>query len=337
MVALKYLRWCAVLAAALIFFSFFVADRASGQGTPPFPANMTVWANPTQIPINESTATISARVVDQNGTTHPNWIVYFNNSGTNLGTLSGGSYINVSWEDGSYTWEWINTTNATGVATITLTSRNLTGTEQVRIWVASFKGNPNLDKTVTVNFTAQDLAPPLVVNPSANPATILNDNGRTRAAGTNRTQLNVTVTDDAGVASVTINLSAIGGSAAQQMTKLAGTNVWTVTTNATAGINATHALTVNATDIYGKVNNTVKVALEVRRRGDVVRDNVADMKDALYIARYTVGLEPESSNPPSAFLADVVGNAGDSRGDGKVDMKDVLYIAKWVVGQEQAP
>jgi hypothetical protein len=337
MVALKYLRWCAVLAAALLFFSLCATDSVRGQPLPGQPGSMTVTAYPPLISINGSNATIIATVYDEYGNLSPNGGVYFNNSETNLGTLSGGSYINVSWEGGSYTWEWYNTTNATGVATITLTSRNLTGTERVRVWVGGHRGEPNLDKTVTVNFTAQDLAPPSVTNPSANPVTILNDNGRPRAAGTNRTQINVTVTDDAGVASVTINLSAIGGSATQPMTKLAGTNVWTVTTNATAGINATHALTVNATDLYGKVNNTVKVALEVRLRGDVVRDSVVDLKDALYIARYTVWLEPEFSNPPAALIADVVGAAGDPRGDSKVDMKDVLYLAKWVVGQEQAP
>jgi hypothetical protein len=334
MVALKYLRWCAVLAAALLFFSLCATVLADEPPPLPEVTSMNLSASPLLIPINGSNATIAAAVYDQFGTPMVGVIVYFNNSETKLGNLSGGQTIYI--ED----WGWnetYNLTNATGVATITLTSGNLTGTERVRVWVGGHRGVPNLDKTVTVNFTAQDLAPPLVVSPSANPATILNDNGRPRAAGTNRTQINVTVTDDAGVMSVTINLSAIGGSATQPMTKLAGTNVWTVTTNATAGINATHALTVNATDIYGKVNNTVKVSLEVRLRGDVVRDNVVDLKDALYIARYTVWLEPEFSNPPAALIADVVGAAGDPKGDSKVDMKDVLYLAKWVVGQEQAP
>jgi len=297
---------------------------------------MTVTASHYFVPINGSNVTITVAVYDQTGAPFPEK-VYFNNSETNLGTLSGGfNYRKIIWADNSESYEWYNYSGTDGITTITLTPGATIGTEKVWVWIGE-KASPQLQKTISIAITLEDVSPPLVVNPTAMPATILNDNGRPRAAGTNRSQLNVTVTDDAGIASVTINLSAIGGSAAQPMTKLVGTNVWTVITNATAGINATPALTVNATDIYGKVNNTAKVALEVRRRGDVVRDNVADMKDALYIARYTVGLEPESSNPPSAFLADVVGNAGDSRGDGKVDMKDVLYLAKWVVGQEQAP
>jgi hypothetical protein len=307
---------------------------ADGPSPPGTPTVMSLTANPASIPINGSNATIIATVYDSSGAPAAGAPVYFNNSGTNLGTLSGGQYVYI--KDLKF-WELCNETDQNGVATIILTSGSTLGIETVRVWVGGGRDNPNLDKTIQVVFTAEDLAPPVVTNPSANPATILNDNGRPRAAGTNRTQINVTVTDDAGVASVSINLSSIGGLAAQQMTKLTGTNIWTVTTNATAGINATHALTVNATDIYGKVNNTVKVALEVRRRGDVVRDNVVDPKDMLYIARYTVGYEPEASYPPEAFVADVVGNAGEPRGDGKVDMKDVLYLAKWLAGQEQAP
>jgi hypothetical protein len=297
---------------------------------------MTVIASQYFVPINGSNVTITTTAYNQTGGPYPGAKVYFNNSETHLGTLSGGIYRKIQWADNSESYEWYNYTGTNGITTITLTPGATIGTERVWVWIGE-KASPQLQKTINITITLEDLSLPLVANPTATPATILNDNGRLRATGTNRSQINVTVTDDAGVASVTINLSAIGGSAAQPMTKLAGTNVWTVTTNATAGINATHTLTVNATDLYGKVNNTVKVALEVRRRGDVVRDNVVDMKDALYIARYTVGLEPESSNPPAAFVADVVGNAGDPRGDSKLDMKDVLYLAKWVVGQEQAP
>ena len=183
----------------------------------------------------------------------------------------------------------------------------------------------------------KDTEAPVVMNATAMPNVILNDNGRERATGTNVSRINVTVTDDAGVANVSIDLSPIGGSATQPMERIEGTDIWTVTTNASSGINVTNYLLVNATDVYGKFNNTVSVPLEVLRRGDVVRDNVVDMKDMEYIARYSVGLEPEASNPPSVPVGDVVGEDGDPCGDGKVDMKDALYIARWTVELEQEP
>ena len=194
------------------------------------------------------------------------------------------------------------------------------------------------------SFRVKDTIPPVVTNPSATPDVILNDdNGRPRAAGTNITTLNVTVTDnDVGVASVTIDLSPIGGSPNQPMALIQGTTmsgVWSVTTTATAEscINVTSNLVVNVTDNDDNSNTSVSIPLEVLRRGDVKRDNVINLMDMLYIARYTVELEPEASNPPSVFLADVVGAAGNPVGDGNVDMKDALYIARWLVKLEAAP
>jgi hypothetical protein len=333
----KNRKWLTLIASAFVVVLFFSTVLANGQPPFPEPTSMTVTATPQLIPINGSTATIAATVYDQYDEPMGGRL-YFNNSETNLGFLPAEAYQCFN-DTGECVWiSWINET--TGVATMTLTSGMVAGTERVRVWVPGHKGNPALDKTVTVNFTAEDEAPPSVTNPSATSDVILNDNGRARAAGTDVSQLNVTVTDDAGVASVSIDLSPIGGSATQAMTLIQGTNtngIWTVTTNASAGINATHALFVNATDLYGKINTTVSVPLTVLRRGDVVRDNVTDMKDVLYIARYTVGFEPEASNPPSIFVGDVVGEAGDPAGDGKVDMKDALFIARRVAGLEEEP
>jgi hypothetical protein len=305
-----------IFSALIIFLATQGIILAVEQPSPPEPTSMTLTADPVYIPINGGTSTITATVYDQYGDP---WlgICEFRNDETNLGTLSD------SW---SYTYN-----------PVTLTSGTMQGTEKVEAWP---RGALSLKKTVTVGFTAEDEAPPSVTNPEANPEVILNDNGRGRAVGTDVSRLNVTVTDDGGVASVTIDLSPIGGSATQAMNLLEGTEIngiWTVTTTATAGVNETHSFVVNATDIYGKSNNTVSVPLEVLRRGDVVRDNVTDMKDMLYIARYTVGLEPETSDPPSVFIADVVGDAGDPTGDGKTDLKDALYIARWAAGHEEEP
>jgi len=198
-----------------------------------------------------------------------------------------------------------------------------------------------IDHTVingTFTIGAEDGEPPLVTDASASMDTILNDNGRPRALGTNVTVLNVTVTDGgSGVANVTINLSSIGGSPVQPMVRIGETDIWTVTTNATAGINLTHQLTINATDNDGNYNNTVAIQLIVLRRGDVCRDDTIDHKDVMYIARYLAGLEPESSNPPTVLVGDVVGVAGDPEGDGAVNLMDALYIARYGASFEIEP
>jgi hypothetical protein len=183
-----------------------------------------------------------------------------------------------------------------------------------------------------------DTEPPLVIDASASRDTILNDNGRPRALGTNITVLNVTVIDEeSDVSSVTIDLSPIGRSPVQPMERIAGTDIWTVTTNATDGINFTHQLTINATDNEGNYNNSTSIMLTILRRGDVCRDDVTDRKDVVYIARYLAGLEPECSNPPSVLVGDVVGIYGDPEGDGVVDMMDAFHIAMYAAGLENEP
>jgi len=154
-------------------------------------------------------------------------------------------------------------------------------------------GTHTVDKSGKVNSkwmnkTAKTIAhsetsPPLVTNPSATPAIILNDNGRPRVPGTNISQLNVTIMDNTEVDTVTIDLSPIGGSASAQMTNIPGTDIWSVTVNATTGINLTHNLIVTATDTSGNSNTSVSIQLTVLRRADVFRDNIVDLKDAVYI------------------------------------------------------
>ncbi|KAF5425898.1 hypothetical protein C5S42_09185 [Candidatus Methanomarinus sp.] len=84
----------------------------------------------------------------------------------------------------------------------------------------------------------EDTEAPTVTDASASPDTILNDNGRPRAPGTNTTTLSVTVTDaHSDVANVTIDLSSIGGYANEPMVREGETDTWTVNVNAVAGIN----------------------------------------------------------------------------------------------------
>ncbi|MCW7080550.1 MAG: Ig-like domain-containing protein [Candidatus Methanospirare jalkutatii] len=175
-------------------------------------------------------------------------------------------------------------------------------------------------------FFIKDIEPPVLTNASASPAIILSDTGRPRPPGTNITRLNVTVTDASGIANVTINLSSIGGASNATMHRINGTNIWTITTNASAGANITHALTVTACDIFGNCNTTI-INLTVLLRGDVVRDGQITSGDALYIAKFLVGKEETID----MLVADII----PAEGDGRITSGDALYIAKYLAGKEK--
>jgi len=178
-------------------------------------------------------------------------------------------------------------------------------------------------------FSIIDNEPPVITDAIATSDVILNNNGRPRVPGTNVTVLNATVLDiGSGVVNVTIDLSPIGGSDNQVMERIAGTDVWTVATTATDGINLSHELVVTATDGVNNTNTSV-IGLTVLLRGDVVRDGELNSADSLYIAKYLVGKE----SMPSLLVSDM----SPAEGDGKITSADALYLAKYLVGNEAAP
>ncbi|MCK4623961.1 MAG: S8 family serine peptidase [Phycisphaerae bacterium] len=111
-----------------------------------------------------------------------------------------------------------------------------------------------LGNAMTCNWSfVIDLTAPVIHSATANPGTI-------ESNGTDDTLLNVTATDDiSGIASVTVNLTAIGGSQAQEMTNVSC--VWQFTANTTAVGNVT--LPVNVTDAAGNSNTSATIALAV--------------------------------------------------------------------------
>jgi len=128
-------------------------------------------------------------------------------------------------------------------------------------------------------------------------------------------QLNVTVTDPNDIASVTVNLSEIGGEMAKTMINI-GDNIWTTNTNASAGTPPKiYYLTVNATDIFGNSNNNVKIPLRVMKNGDISGNGIVDIRDALLCSN-NVNL-PDLINP---YIADVTG-------DGAINIGDCLRLA----------
>jgi parallel beta-helix repeat protein len=198
-----------------------------------------------------------------------------------------------------------------------------TGAYNYKAYDQNLAGNVNQTETRTLTVTSE-FTPIKVTNPDANPAIILNDNGRPRPPGTNITRLNVTVTGN--VASVIINLSSLGGLAKSPMTRISGTDIYSINTNATAGINLTNYLVVNVTDTRGNFNNSAGIPVSVLLRGDIVRDNKIDLKDLLYMRRHLAGLEPSINT----FVADIQ----QAQGDGSVDLKDLLYLRRYLAGLE---
>jgi len=174
--------------------------------------------------------------------------------------------------------------------------------------------------TDTGTFTIPlDIGPPIVTNPSSSQL-IPDDTDNDPRWGETAT-LKVTVTDDSSVASVTINLSAIGGSPIQPMTNISD-NIWSFTTNASAGTPPqTYYIQVNATDIYSKSNTSVSIPLIVMRNGDTTGDNVVNIADAMLLANnvsYPYHVPPYAIS--SSFVADVTG-------DGVVNIADAMLIA----------
>ncbi len=172
--------------------------------------------------------------------------------------------------------------------------------------------------------------PPIVINAMANPHIIPDDTDGVPLWGETST-LYITVTDNSDISSVTINLSSIGGLKNQPMRNIES-NIWSVTTNASAGIarwNGTmndyvpHQLLVNATDEHGNSNTSVSIKLTVLKNGDVNWNGEVNLCDAVYLANYV-------RNVPGYAVLECI---SDVTGDGTVDFQnDFLYLARHVLG-----
>jgi hypothetical protein len=178
-------------------------------------------------------------------------------------------------------------------------------------------------------FTVWETTPPQVTDPVAYPYFIPEDTDFDPGWG-ETSRLNITVRDECDVASVTINLSAIGGPSDQIMTRIPGTDVWTVTVNASVGsaiYNGSylpHNLAVCATDAFGNVNTSVSIPLIVMKNGDVSENGEVTMYDAMYLARHIMG------KPGFETMNE---NIGEVSGNGEVTIYDAMYLAKHVMAE----
>ncbi|MGP8320621.1 MAG: dockerin type I domain-containing protein [Methanosarcinaceae archaeon] len=174
-----------------------------------------------------------------------------------------------------------------------------------------------------LNLTAEDYEAPAVTNATATPASIV-------ANGNDTTQLNVTVIDGCTVGNVTVNLSAIGGDAAQAMDRIGDTDVYSVITNATEGTAlGAYCLPVNASDGLGNYNTSVCIALEVTmpglpKNGDINGDGTINTLDAIHLAKYYTGAGSEKFR---TIFAD-----GDINSDGSINTLDAIHLAKYYTG-----
>lgn len=179
-------------------------------------------------------------------------------------------------------------------------------------------------------FTITETTPPQVTNPTANPSSIPEDTDFEPRWG-ETSQLNISVTDDCGVASVTINLSSIGGLPGQPMIRIPGSDIWTVTINASVGTAMCynesyipHNPTVCATDIFGNVNTSVNIPLIVILNGDVSENGEVSLFDAMYLAKHVLG------KPGFETMNDRVGEVS---GNSEVTLYDAMYLSKHVLGE----
>ncbi len=141
-------------------------------------------------------------------------------------------------------------------------------------------------------------------------------------------QLSVIVTDECGVANVTINLSTIGGLSDQPMTRITDTDIWTVTVSASIGtalFNESylpHNLTIFAIDAFENINSSVSIPLTVILNGDVSDNGEVSLYDATYLANYIL------NKPGFETMNERV---GDVSGNGAVTFYDAMYLSKYVL------
>jgi len=170
-----------------------------------------------------------------------------------------------------------------------------------------------------VTETALDSVSPFVFDPFSNQSSIPTDTDNTPLWG-ETARMNVSVTDDVEVASVTVNLSGIGGSSDQVMMNIEG-NIYSTTTNASANtLPGFYYLTVNATDTSGNSNISVRIQLRVIKNGDCTGNNVVNIGDALRLANNVSYYGNPVYDLSSQYVCEVTGN-------GIINIGDALRLA----------
>jgi hypothetical protein len=270
---------------------------------------------------NEASKTITVGISPDN--TPPQSI-------TNLSLQSAGpTWLNFTWlnppdPDFSHVMLYLNGTFITNVSS-PRNYYNVTGLVPDTFYEL---GTHTVDTSGNINQTwrnatastlpLSDAIPPSVTDPAASHE--IPDDTDNESMWGETAQLNVTVTDDSGIARVTVNLSEIGGPAAKQMINLGG-NIWSITSNASAGTPPKiYNLTVNATDIFGNSNTSAVIPLRVMKNGDSTGNGAVNIGDALRCANNVSFPGNPAYALSSPYVADVTGN-------GVINIGDCLRLA----------
>lgn len=173
-------------------------------------------------------------------------------------------------------------------------------------------------------FTISETTPPVVTDPTADPLTIPDDTDGLPSCG-ETSKIGVTVVDDSGIASVTVDLSALGGSTNQPMIHMGGDKYAVIVSASSGTLPGTYYLQVNATDVYGNSNTSVSIAINILKNGDVSENGEVTTYDAMYLAKHVIGVEG---------FEEMVEGVADVSGDCDVSVYDAMYLAKHVIGIE---
>jgi hypothetical protein len=173
---------------------------------------------------------------------------------------------------------------ATDVYSVTTTAATV-GTYSLTVTATDTSANTATSSISLTVTSAPDTTAPVVTSPTATPSTIY-------ANGIATSVLSVTVTDNVAVASVTVDLSAIGGSATAAMTQVGTTDVYSVTTTATTV--GTHSLTVTATDTSANTA-TSSISLTVQALPATVTSLSIENPSASRAQNFTVRVDMSST------------------------------------------
>ncbi|MFZ2070232.1 MAG: dockerin type I domain-containing protein [Halobacteriota archaeon] len=195
---------------------------------------------------------------------------------------------------------------------------------------------------IPVLVSANGATPALLIvkDPGADPYIIPEDTDGVPSWGENAT-LSVNVTNVTGmpeIGEVTVNLSAIGGSAKTYMSLIGNYtdgSTFNYVTNASAGTAnwngsayVPHYLQVNASDATDPANRTyntsVSIGLLVMKNGDVNVDGDTTFSDAMYLYKWKAG------KPGFDTIYETI---ADVNGDGNTTFSDAMYLYKWKAGK----
>ncbi|PXF60601.1 MAG: hypothetical protein C4B59_08765 [Candidatus Methanogaster sp.] len=199
--------------------------------------------------VTNATATLSSIVADGVETTKLNVTVI---DGCGVGTVT----VDLSDIGGSAV-QTMTRIEGTDVYSATVTADANTAPGAYCLYVNASDVFGNCNTSVCIDLVIKDVEAPVVSNPDADPESIVAD-------GTETSQLSVTVVDDSDIDFVTVDLSDIGGDAAQEMSRIGDTDVYSVTVTVDANtLPGAYCLYVNASDVFGNYEDGVCIDLEI--------------------------------------------------------------------------